>query len=116
MSDFTLDNTRREVEELDRLLVELFPLTRSLTGSGNRETLRILQGLVPLEIFEYQSGSSVYDWIVPDEWVIKDAYIESSSGTRIVDFKESNLHVVGYSTPVDARIEFEATTPSPPSD
>jgi aminopeptidase-like protein len=105
------NDSRKEVDEINRLLNELFPITRSLTGPGNRETLRILQDLVPLEIREYPCGSDVYDWVIPAEWVIKDAYIKNECGDRIVDFKKSNLHVVGYSTPIEEDLPFASLCP-----
>jgi aminopeptidase-like protein len=81
---------------------ELFPLNRSLSGNGNRETLRILKAIVPnLKVFETEVGYQAYDWRVPEEWNISEAYIESSDGRRIAQFSENNLHVVGYSIPVD---------------
>ena len=80
----------------------LFPINRSLTGNGNRETLKFLQTLLPkLEIHEVKSGTKVGDWVVPDEWNPKQAYIKDSDGNIIVDFASLNLHLMGYSTPVD---------------
>ena len=111
MDNLHVSNAGKEVTELDSLLQELFPITRSLTGEGNRETLRILQKIVPLNIVEYPSGSPAYDWTIPDEWVIRDAYIENASGKKIVDFKESNLHVVGYSSSVSAKLDFAMLRP-----
>lgn len=80
----------------------LFPINRSLTGNGNRETLKFLQTLLPkLEIHEVKSGTKVGDWVVPDEWNPKQAYIENTDGNRIADFASLNLHLMGYSAPVD---------------
>jgi len=91
-------------EAMYRLIAELFPICRSITGNGLRETLRILQTYIPLEIREVPTGSQVFDWTVPKEWNIRDAYVKNSKGERVIDFKESNLHVVNYSTPVHRRI------------
>ncbi len=88
---------------------DLYPINRSLTGPGVRETLAYLKALAPgLEIREIASGEAAFDWIVPDEWTLRDAYIEDEAGERIVDIARSNLHVVGYSTPIDAWLERDA--------
>lgn len=88
--------------EMYLLADELFPLCRSITGKGTRDTLRRLKKEVPeINIFEIESGTKVFDWTIPNEWSIEEAYIENSNGERVVDFKDSNLHVVGYSIPVD---------------
>ena len=79
---------------------DLYPLCRSITGDGLRQTLRLCRGDVPLALREVPSGTEVLDWTVPKEWSIRDAYIKNSQGDRIVDFRRSNLHVVNYSTPV----------------
>ena len=78
---------------------ELFPICRSITGDGVRETLAAVARRTPLELNEVPSGTKVLDWTVPDEWNISDAYI-AKDGHRVVDFRESNLHVVSYSEPV----------------
>lgn len=82
----------------------LYPLPRSLTGEGVRQTLAELRELVPLELHEVPTGTQVLDWTVPKEWNIGDAYVKAPSGERVVDFRESNLHVVGYSVPVRRRL------------
>jgi aminopeptidase-like protein len=87
------------------LAKKLFPICRSLTGNGNRKTLKILKNEVPeLTLYEISSGKKFYDWVVPDEWNIKDAYI-ASNGKKIIDFKKNNLHIVGYSIPFNGKVK-----------
>ena len=91
---------------------ELFPICRSLTGPGVRQTLRILQRELPeMTLHEVPSGTRCFDWTVPPEWSIREAYIATEDGRRIVDFATHNLHVVGYSTPVDAVLTLEELRP-----
>jgi aminopeptidase-like protein len=88
--------------EMYKWCEDLFPINRSLTGNGVRETLSYIQQLIPeLKIHEVPSGSVAFDWVVPDEWNISDAHIKDAFGNKLVDFKNSNLHVMGYSTAVD---------------
>ena len=92
-------------EGLHALVSELFPICRSLTGEGVRKTLSILQGYLPeLTLHEVPSGTRCFDWTVPPEWNIRDAYLIGPNGEKVIDFADSNLHVVGYSVPVDREI------------
>jgi aminopeptidase-like protein len=92
----------REIgSEIYALITELFPICRSITGGGFRQTLRILQQHIPLEIHEVASGTQVFDWVVPREWNIKDAYVKNAQGEKVIDFQKSNLHVLNYSLPVN---------------
>jgi aminopeptidase-like protein len=91
--------------QIHQLATRLWGINRSITGEGVRETLRILGEIIPgLGIHEIPSGTEVFDWVVPKEWKIRDAYIIDPAGRKICDFKSNNLHVVGYSTPVKAKM------------
>ena len=98
-------------EAMHRLLVELFPICRSITGDGVRETLAALAREIPLEIHEVPSGTQVFDWTVPDEWNVRDAYVMDEAGERVIDFRRSNLHLLGYSEPVDAEMTLDELQP-----
>jgi len=93
--------------EMHALVADLYPICRSITGNGVRETLSRLQHLVPLTLHEVPSGTRVFDWTVPPEWNIQDAYIKNSEGERVIDFQKSNLHVVSYSTPIHKKMRLE---------
>jgi aminopeptidase-like protein len=86
--------------ELHGFATDLYPICRSITGDGIRQTLESIGGRIPLRITEVPSGTPAFDWIVPKEWNIRDAYINGPDGKRVVDFQRSNLHVMNYSTPV----------------
>jgi aminopeptidase-like protein len=90
--------------EMHQLMRRLYPICRSLTGSGVRQTLTILQEYIPLTVHEVPSSTAVFDWTVPKEWNIKDAYVRNAKGEKIVDFRNCNLHVVGYSVPVKKKV------------
>lgn len=81
-------------------ITELYPICRSITGDGVRETLRRIGGRIPLQISEVPTGTRVFDWTIPKEWNIRDAYVKDAQGTRVIDFRKSNLHVLNYSVPV----------------
>ena len=86
----------------------LYPICRSITGSGQKKTLRIIKKEFPsLHIKKIRSGKKVYDWKVPFEWNIKDAYVIDKFGVKIIDFKENNLHVMGYSSPIKKLLKKE---------
>ncbi len=98
-------NIGNEMYELAR---ELFPLDRSLTGDGVRRTLAVIKRELPeMTVHEVPSGTEVFDWTVPKEWAVRQAYIEDEKGNRIIDYKDLNLHVMGYSTPVDRWVDLE---------
>ena len=85
---------------IEKVFDELFPINRSITGQGFRESIKILSRYVPFILKRYPSKKKVYDWIVPFEWEINDAYIQKLDKTKVIDFKKSNLHVLNYSTPI----------------
>jgi aminopeptidase-like protein len=91
-------------EELYGFAAELFPICRSITGDGIRRTLASIKERIPLQTFEVPTGTPVFDWTVPKEWNVRDAYIKDSAGRRVVDFQKNNLHVLNYSTPVRATL------------
>jgi len=108
MADARSEDALASGEEMHSFAQALYPICRSLTGDGVRKTLGLIKQILPeLVIREVPSGTVAFDWTVPDEWNIRTAYIEDPSGRRVVDFAHHNLHVVGYSTPVDVTIDLE---------
>jgi len=101
------NSNNKLVDEIAKYLNRLFPLTRSIAGDGNRETLKILQELIPLEIKEYPSGEKVYDWVIPDEWKIRKAWIKDKEGNKLIDFEQCNIHLINYSEPVKGTFSFD---------
>jgi aminopeptidase-like protein len=97
--------------EMHDLMRELFPLCRSLTGDGVRETLARIGRRVPLEVTEVPSGTEVYDWTIPPEWNVREAWIADPSGRRVVDLADSSLHLMSYSVPVRARMSLDELRP-----
>jgi len=93
--------------QMYEIIEKLFPICRSITGNGVRETLNIIKKYIPIEIHEIASGTSVYDWEIPKEWNVKDGYIKNSKGEKIINFKKSNLHVMSYSIPINKKIKVD---------
>ena len=93
-------------DEIESVFDKLWPINRSLTGHGNRETLKILDEVTALHFHEEDSGTDCYDWKIPPEWNVFEAYIEDEKGNRVIDFRNNNLHVVGYSVGVDIVLSF----------
>jgi aminopeptidase-like protein len=91
-------------KEMYQLMSELYPICRSITGNGIRETLGKIKRIVPIEVHEVVSGTKVFDWTVPKEWNIKDAYVKNSKGEKIIDFKKSSLHILNYSVPIQKKV------------
>ena len=101
-------NIGRDIHEF---MTELYPFCRSITGNGLRTTLRCIQKRIPLTLYEFPTETPVFDWTIPKEWNIRDAYIKDSSGKRVVDFQQSNLHVVSYSVPVHRKMSLDELKP-----
>lgn len=103
---------KNQGERMYEFIGSIFPICRSITGEGVRETLRcfneyIGQDGLRMELHEVPSGTQVFDWTVPKEWTIREAYIEDESGNHVIDMKENNLHVLGYSAPIDQWVSLE---------
>jgi aminopeptidase-like protein len=90
--------------EMHQLMTLLYPICRSITGNGVRQSFEIINKHIPLTLYEVPSGTKAFDWTVPKEWNIRDAYIKNARGEKIVDFKNSNLHVLNYSIPVHKKL------------
>lgn len=95
---------RDDGREAHELAERLFPLCRSLTGGGVRATFDVIEEHIPIQRTEIPSGTKVFDWVVPDEWNIRDAYVAGPDGSRVIDFRRSPLHVVSYSEPVRTQL------------
>ncbi|MCK5613605.1 DUF4910 domain-containing protein [Candidatus Pacearchaeota archaeon] len=90
-----------------QLMSDLYPICRSITGNGVRESLAKVKEIIPLQVHEVPSETQVFDWTVPREWNIKDAYVKNSKGERVIDFRKSNLHVLGYSTAICKKVSLK---------
>jgi aminopeptidase-like protein len=115
MSKLTLQVTSLQTEvdkarvggEMYRLIEKLYPICRSITGNGIRETFEHLRDEVPLTVHEVPSGTRVFDWTIPKEWNIRDAYVKNARGERVIDFQKHNLHVVSYSQPIHRKMSLQ---------
>jgi aminopeptidase-like protein len=104
-------NTVEVGRQMHAFAHDLYPICRSITGDGIRKTLEIVGRRIPLQQFEVPSGTEVFDWVVPKEWNIRDAYIADAGGARLVELHNSNLHVVSYSIPVHRKMSFDELKP-----
>lgn len=102
----TIDSESGEL--IHKLIAELFPICRSITGNGFRETLRQLQAIIPVRIHEVPTGTEVFDWTVPREWNIRDAYVMNDRNERVIDFRTNNLHIMSYSIPTHQTMSLAA--------
>ena len=94
-------------EDIFALAAKLYPICRSITGNGTRATLREIAAYIALDVHEVPTGTVVFDWTIPREWNIRDAYVKNQSGEKIIDFSRSNLHVMSYSVPVHKRVSLD---------
>jgi aminopeptidase-like protein len=101
----------REGERLHRFAARLYPICRSITGAGVRQTLALIRERIPLVVHEVPSGTRVFDWEIPEEWNIEDAAVFAPDGQRVVDFQAHNLHIVSYSEPVSATLTLKELAP-----
>lgn len=98
-------------DNIEKYFDKLWPINRSLTGEGNRETLKILSELIDIKISEIPCGTECFDWNVPPEWNIQEAWIKNSKGEKIVEFSKNNLHILGYSEPFHSKLSFQELKP-----
>lgn len=100
MASHFFENQTGAGNEMHALMAELYPICRSITGQGIRDTLERLKLIIPIQIHRVPSGTQVFDWVVPREWNIQDAWVKNSQGEKVIDFRRSNLHVLNYSVPI----------------
>ena len=99
----TVDSDHLGQQMID-FMARLFPINRSITGEGIRETFEILRERIPLNIHHVPTGYEAFDWTVPQEWNVRDAWVKNDRGERVIDFQQSNVHLLGYSMPVSANL------------
>ena len=105
MQNCRLGQTRGQ--QMYALIEDLFPLCRSITGDGLRSSLEQIRSVIPLHMTEVPTGTQVFDWTVPNEWNVREAYLEDMSGRRILDFSQNNLHLLGYSLPFRGKVSLQ---------
>src|SRR5882672_5318083 len=103
----TKNTAQTSGKQMHALMSELFPICRSITGEGVDQTLNIIKRDIPITIHKVSTKTNVFDWEVPKEWNIKDAFVKNSKGEKIIDFNNSNLHVLNYSAPVDKSVPLD---------
>ncbi len=96
-----------EIQLLETYFDRLWPICRSITGNGLRESFKILSEIIPLQLTEVPTGTKVFDWEIPKEWNIRDAYIVTPSGKKICEFKKNNLHILNYSAPFNGKVDYD---------
>lgn len=111
LKDFHQENAADAGEEMYRFAAALYPICRSITGDGIRQTLAMIQRRIPLSIVEVPTGAEAFDWTVPKEWNIRNAYIKGPDGAKVVDFRQCSLHVMNYSTPIRATMPLSELKP-----
>ena len=111
LNEFDQRDLEKIGQQLHGFAEELYPICRSITGNGIRQTLAMIQKKIPLQTLEVPTGTGVFDWTVPKEWNIRDAYIKGRGANKVVDFQDCNLHVLNYSTPVHATMLLSALKP-----
>ena len=109
-SDLSKINFSKIIDIADKNLKRLFPINRSILNKGVEDSLNFLKEDIDFEILKIESGFSCYDWIVPEEWSISEAYIKAD-GLNVIDFKENNLHVLNYSEPIDKELSYDELLP-----
>lgn len=97
----------QELIEMEKLFDKLFPICRSIAGEGLRKSLRLMKEYLPLEILSFKTGEKVLNWQIPEEWVIRDAWIKNEKGEKVLDFKNNNLHIINYSTSINKKMTLE---------
>jgi len=102
-----MDNVDLTGSEMFQLMTKLYPICRSITGNGVRQTLAEIKNHIDLKVNEIPTNKKVFDWTIPKEWNISDAYVLDPKGNKVVDFKKSNLHVVSYSVPISKKMPLE---------